>query len=72
MTDGYVSLIPGWAKVKGDGGPHINRSVEAEAMLVRGDSFFSKCCRIASPIFCARSAAQNMTAAGSGTGVPPA
>jgi hypothetical protein len=54
----YDPLIPGWAKVEGDGGPHINRSVEAQAMLVLGGSFFSRCCRIASLNFCAGSAAQ--------------
>jgi hypothetical protein len=39
-----LPLIPRCAKVEGDGAPHINRSVEAEAMLVLGGCFFSRCC----------------------------
>jgi hypothetical protein len=57
--------------VERDGGPHINRSVEADAMLVLGGSFFCECCRIASLIFCGESTAQNMTIAGSSTASHP-
>jgi hypothetical protein len=48
MASSMLALIPRCAKVEGGGAPHINRSVEAKAMLVLGGCFFSKCCQIAS------------------------